>query len=108
MIYSDIALDAIMIAIIADLFILRTQMVTRGLFWLSYGLILPFQLLTNWWLTSKNIVMYSSNQIIGRRLAGAPIEDLLFGFSMIVLSLALWEFFSKRVQTQQVKKIKFE
>ena len=87
-IYSDIALDAVMIAIIADLFILRTQMVTRGLFWLSYGLILPFQLLTNWWLTSKSIVMYTPDAIIGRRLAGAPIEDLLFGFSMILLTLA--------------------
>jgi lycopene cyclase domain-containing protein len=103
MIYSDIALDAVLLAVLLDLFILRSQMITRGIFWMTYALILPFQLLTNWWLTSKNIVMYSSNQIIGRRLAGAPIEDLLFGFSMIVLSLALWEFFSKRVQTQQAK-----
>jgi len=108
MIYSDIALDAMLVAVLLDLFVLKTQMITRGIFWITYALILPFQLLTNWWLTSKNIVMYSPNQIIGRRLAGAPIEDLLFGFSMIVLSLALWEFFSKRVQTQQVKKIKFE
>jgi lycopene cyclase domain-containing protein len=80
-------------------------MITRGIFWITYALILPFQLLTNWWLTSKNIVMYSSDQIIGRRLAGAPIEDLLFGFSMIVLSLALWEFFCARIQSQQAKKI---
>jgi len=93
-IYSDIALDAVLLAVVFDLFILRTQMMTRGIFWLTYGLILPFQLLTNWWLTSKNIVMYSSSDIIGRRLAGAPIEDLLFGFSMILVTLALWEFFS--------------
>jgi len=103
MIYSDIALDAVLVAVLLDLFVLKTQMITRGIFWITYALILPFQLLTNWWLTSKNIVMYSSNQIIGRRLAGAPIEDLLFGFSMIVLSLALWEFFSKRVQTHRAK-----
>jgi lycopene cyclase domain-containing protein len=95
-IYSDIALDAVLIAVIADLFILRTQMVTRGLFWLSYGLILPFQLLTNWWLTSKSIVMYTPAAIIGRRLAGAPIEDLLFGFSMILLTLAFWGYFSSK------------
>ena len=85
-----------MLAVVLDLFVLRSQMITRGIFWVSYGLILPFQLLTNWWLTSKNIVMYSPSQIIGRRLAGAPIEDLLFGFSMIVLTLSLWEFFAKR------------
>jgi lycopene cyclase domain-containing protein len=99
MIYSDIALDAVLIAVILDLFILRRQMVTRGLFWLSYGLILPFQLLTNWWLTSKLIVMYTPDSIIGRRLAGAPIEDLLFGFSMILLTLSLWDYFSNRAQS---------
>ena len=97
MIYSDIALNAVTLAVVLDLFVLRSQIITRGIFWVSYGLILPFQLLTNWWLTSKNIVMYSPSQIIGRRLAGAPIEDLLFGFSMIVLTLSLWEFFAKRV-----------
>jgi len=99
MIYSDIALDAVLIAVIFDLFILRSQMVTRGLFWLSYGLILPFQLLTNWWLTSKLIVMYTPASIIVRRLAGAPIEDLLFGFSMILLTLSLWDYFSNRAQS---------
>ena len=95
MIYSDIALDAVVVAILADLFLLRTQMITRGIFWLTYALIFPFQLLTNWWLTSRKIVQYSPSEIIGRRLAGAPIEDLLFGFSMILLTLALWEYFSQ-------------
>jgi lycopene cyclase domain-containing protein len=95
-IYSDIALDAVFLAVIFDLFILRTQIVTRGIFWLTYSLILPFQLLTNWWLTSKNIVMYSSSSIIGRRLAGAPIEDLLFGFSLIVMTLSLWNYSTRK------------
>jgi len=101
MIYSDIALNAVLLAVMLDLFVLRSQIITRGIFWLTYGLILPFQLLTNWWLTSKNIVMYSPNQIIGKRLAGAPIEDLLFGFSLIVLTLALWEFYSKRLKKRE-------
>ena len=96
MIYSDIALDAVVVAILVDLFILRTAMLTRGIYWLTYGLIFPFQLLTNWWLTSRNIVQYSPSEIIGRRLAGAPIEDLLFGFSMILLTLSLWDFFTRR------------
>lgn len=101
MTYSDIALNAILLAVIADLLILRTQMLTRGIFWISYGLILPFQLLTNWWLTSKSIVMYSADQIIGRRLAGAPIEDLLFGFSMILMTIAIWEFSHQRINREK-------
>lgn len=101
MIYSDIALNAVLLAVMLDLFLLRSQIITRGIFWLTYGLIVPFQLLTNWWLTSKNIVMYSPDQIIGRRLAGAPIEDLLFGFSLIVMTLSLWEFYTKRITAKK-------
>ena len=37
--------------------------------------------------------MYADTEIIGQRLAGAPIEDLLFGFSMILLTISAWEFF---------------
>ena len=96
MTYSDIALNAVVFAVVIDLFIVRTRMMTRGIFWITYGLIFPFQLLTNWWLTSKSIVMYSDDQIIGRRLAGAPIEDLLFGFSMILFTLAIWEYVVQR------------
>jgi hypothetical protein len=40
--------------------------------------------------------MYSGAEIIGRRVAGAPVEDLLFGFSLILLSLSLWEFFTRK------------
>jgi hypothetical protein len=43
--------------------------------------------------------MYEKAQIIGTRLAGAPIEDLLFGFSMIVLTLSLWDYFAKRFKS---------
>lgn len=104
MIYSDIALDAVVVAILVDLFVLRTKMLTRGIYWLTYALLFPFQLVTNWWLTSRDIVQYSPKEIIGRRLAGAPIEDLLFGFSMILLTLAIWEYF----MTSEKKKIEPE
>jgi len=101
MIYSDIALDAVMVAVLLDLFIVRSKMMTRGIFWLTYTLIFPFQLLTNWWLTANKIVMYSDDEIIGRRLAGAPVEDLLFGFSLILLTLSLWEFFNQKEFSKQ-------
>lgn len=96
MTYSDIALYAVLFAVVTDLYFIRVQMITRGIFWLSYGLIFPFQLLTNRWLTSNHIVIYSSEQIIGVRFAGAPVEDLLFGFSMILLTLSFWEFYRAR------------
>ena len=102
MIYSDIALDAVFLAVVLDLFLLKSRMMTRGIFWLTYFLILPFQLLTNWWLTSNEIVMYADSEIIGQRLAGAPIEDLLFGFSMILLTISAWEYFKDRLNEKKI------
>ncbi len=60
-------------------------------FWFSYFIILPFQLFTNWWLTAREIVIYNNEAIIGLRLSGAPIEDLIFGFAMILAVMSLWE-----------------
>ena len=101
MIYSDIALNAVFLAVVLDLFLLKSRMMTRGIFWITYFLILPFQLLTNWWLTSNEIVMYGLSDITGQRLAGAPIEDLLFGFSLILLTISAWEFFKDRLNKKQ-------
>ena len=96
MTYTYIAIAAVSIAILIDLFIAKTRLITGKSFWTSYAIIAPFQLLTNWWLTSRNIVMYNSESIIGFRLAGAPIEDLFFGFALILSVLTLWEFWSRK------------
>lgn len=96
MIYTDIALGSVIVAVLFDLFVIRTQLLTKSVFWTSYAIILPFQLITNWWLTSRNIVMYNPNAIIGRRLAGAPIEDLLFGFSLVLSVMGMWVFWGRK------------
>lgn len=90
MIYSDIAITAFAIAVMVDLFIFKTSMLTRAAFWTSYAIILPFQFLTNWWLTSRNIVMYDPDAIMGLKVFSAPAEDILFGFALILLVQARW------------------
>ena len=96
MIYSDIAITAFAIAVMADLFLFKNSLLTRPAFWTSYSIILPFQLITNWWLTSKNIVMYNPDAIVGLRIFSAPAEDLLFGFALIVGVMDMWEFWGRR------------
>ena len=96
MIYTDIALLALVISVLVDLFVFKNSMLTRVAFWTSYAIILPFQLLTNWWLTSRNIVMYNPDAIIGIRICSAPVEDLLFGFALILSVMGLWEFWGRR------------
>jgi lycopene cyclase domain-containing protein len=94
--YTDIALLAVVISVLIDLFVFKNSMLTRVAFWTSYAIILPFQLLTNWWLTSRNIVMYSPDAIVGTRIFSAPVEDLLFGFALILTVMGLWEFWGRR------------
>ncbi len=96
MTYTLIALVALTCAIGADLFLFKTRMLLRKGFWTSYAIILPFQLLTNWWLTSRNIVMYRDSAIIGFRIASAPLEDLLFGFALILSVLSGWVYQGRR------------
>jgi len=96
MIYSDIAIFALLFAVFFDLFIVKTQLLTRTAFWTSYAIILPFQLITNWWLTSRNIVMYNPDAIMGVRVASAPFEDLLFGFALVLSVMAMWVYWGRK------------
>jgi lycopene cyclase domain-containing protein len=88
--YTQLAISAVVIVIILDLFVIKTGLLKRKVFWTSYAIIVGFQLLTNWWLTSRNIVMYSPDAILGLRIASAPVEDLLFGFALVVGVLVNW------------------
>jgi lycopene cyclase domain-containing protein len=96
MTYSQIAITAAVVAIAIDLFIFSQPLLKRRAFWTSYAIILPFQLLTNWWLTSRKIVMYSPDAIFGLRIASAPAEDLLFGFALILSVMGIWEYLGRR------------
>jgi lycopene cyclase domain-containing protein len=96
MIYSDIAIGSLLFAVLLDLYGIKTQLLTKSVFWTSYAIIFPMQLITNWWLTSRNIVIYNPHAIIGRRLAGAPLEDLLFGFSLVLTVMSMWVYLGKR------------
>ena len=94
--YTQITVYALILTIFFDMFITKNSLLSTLRFWFSYFIILPFQLLTNYWLTSREIVIYNSEAIIGLRLSGAPIEDLIFGFAMILAVMSLWESKTKR------------
>ena len=96
MTYTQIALMAVFIAAFLDLEVLKTRLLKRKVFWTSYAIILPFQLLTNWWLTSRDIVRYSEDTILGLRIASAPLEDLFFGFALILSVMATWIYLGRK------------
>ena len=94
--YTDIAVTAFLFSIVFDLYIIKSRLLTRAVFWTSYLIILFFQLITNWWLTSREIVMYDPDAIIGIRIASAPAEDLFFGFALVLSVMSLWIYWGKK------------
>lgn len=90
MTYTQIALLAVVVVLVVDLYIFKNRLVVKKSFWSSYAIVVGFQLLTNWWLTSRNIVMYDTEMIVGLRIAAAPVEDLLFGFALVTGVLTNW------------------
>ncbi|MEP6695521.1 MAG: lycopene cyclase domain-containing protein [Pseudonocardiales bacterium] len=88
--YTAAAVLAVLGAAAVDLAVLRTRLVTRTVFWTAYAIILAFQLVVNGILTGRRIVLYDPHAIIGWRIAYAPVEDLLFGFAMVLLTLSTW------------------
>lgn len=110
MTYTALAVTAVLAVVLIDLVVLRTRLLTRRVFWTAYAIIVFFQLLTNGVLTGFAIVRYDGDAILGSttpvdgpppflgdgRIAFAPVEDLLFGFALVVLTLVLWVWWGRR------------
>lgn len=110
MTYTQLAVAAVVVSVLVDLFVLRTRLVARKVFWTSYAIMFGFQLLTNGVLTGLKVVTYDGDVIIGDsapvdgpppmfgqgRVAFAPVEDLLFGFGLILLTLSCWIWLGRR------------
>jgi lycopene cyclase domain-containing protein len=94
--YTEIAITAFLLSILLDLFITKSRLLTRAVYWTSYAIIIFFHLITNWWLTSRAIVMYDPDAIIGLRIASAPVEDLFFGFALVLSVMSLWIYWGKK------------
>jgi lycopene cyclase domain-containing protein len=88
--YTAAAFLGVFGALTVDLVVLRTRLVTGLTFWVTYPIVLVFQLLSNGLLTGLRVVRYDPAAIIGLRIAYAPVEDLAFGFALVLLSLSVW------------------
>ena len=96
MTYTVAALIGLAAAVLLDLAVLRTRLLGQRVFWLTYPIVLVFQLVFNGVLTGRGVVRYDPATILGVRLAYAPIEDLLFGFALVLTTLSLWVWWDRR------------
>ena len=94
--YTALAFTGVAFAVVLDVAVLRTRLLARRAFWVSYLIIVAFQLLVNGVLTGRHVVTYNPHAILGARVAFAPVEDLLFGFSLVLQTLSWWVWWGRR------------
>ena len=88
--YTLLAVVGVIVAVVVDLAVLRTRLVRSRGFWTAYAIVLFFQLATNGVLTGLPVVRYNADRILGLRIVYAPVEDLLFGFALVTITLSIW------------------
>ena len=92
--YTWASIVAVLVVVAVELFWLKTGIFGKSTFWISYAIIVFFQVLVDGWLTklSAPIVTYNPDRFSGIRAPfDIPVEDYLFGFALIVLTILLWE-----------------
>lgn len=88
--YTFLVIIAVAGAVLVDVALARTVLIRRKAFWTAYGIVLFFQLIVNGVLTGVPVVRYAPAAITGVRLVYAPIEDIGFGFALVLLTLTSW------------------
>ena len=96
MTYTELAVLGVLAAVLVDTLLLRTWLLRRRTYWTAYAIVLFFQLVTNGVFTGLDIVRYDPGAILGPRIAFAPVEDLLFGYAMVTLTLSTWVWLGRR------------
>jgi len=96
MIYTAGAIGAVLVALIVDRWVTRERLVSTAAFWIGYAIIFVFQLIMNGLLTGIPVVTYDSAVIWGPRVVFAPVEDLGFGFGLVLMVLTTWSWLGRR------------
>lgn len=103
--YTVLTAISLLAVVLAELLLFRTGIFGSVRYWLTMIIVWLFQIPVDGWLTklSDPIVIYRRSQILGIRFPwDIPIEDFGFGFSMVTLSIMIWERLGRRHPVRQV------
>ncbi|EWT02500.1 lycopene cyclase [Intrasporangium oryzae NRRL B-24470] len=91
--YTVLAVLSVVVTLLLDRR-LGVHVFRRAQYWIALAIVFAFQVLVDGWLTklSAPIVIYSPEHFLGVRFPwDIPVEDYLFGFSMVTSTIVLWE-----------------
>jgi len=98
--YTLLAVLSVLLAVTLD-FVLRTKLVLNKKFWVFWAVMFVLIFVFNGYLTWRPIVIYGESFYLGIRLFTIPIEDFLFGFSLITSNIVLWEYFTNKTKDKE-------
>ncbi|WP_197320086.1 lycopene cyclase domain-containing protein [Saccharomonospora sp. NB11] len=91
--YTLPAVLSVIAVVVAELAWLRTGLFRNRVYWLTVAIVLAFQVPVDGWLTklSAPVVVYDPAHVLGVRFPfDIPVEDFLFGFSLVTATLLAW------------------
>jgi len=92
--YTTLAVLAVAAVVALELAGLRTGLFRLRSYWAAMAVCSGFMIAVNGWLTklSAPTVVYDEHQTMGWRFPwDIPVEDYLFGFALLTLTMLLWE-----------------
>lgn len=92
--YTLAAGVAAALVVVAELAWFRTGLLRTRAYWISMAIVVFFQVLVDGWLTklSAPIVIYNAHEFSGVRFPwDVPVEDYLYGFALVTLTMLLWD-----------------
>ena len=92
--YTIIAMFFVLITVFVDRE-MGTDLLRMKSYYLFLAVIALFKLAVNGFLTFSSIVMYDPRFYLGVRIGSIPVEDFMFGFSMVTLTIVFWEYFKR-------------
>jgi len=92
--YTILATISVVVVVTLEVRVWRTGLFRDPAYWIAMAICYGFMILVNGWLTklSAPIVIYDGRFNLGIRFPwDIPIEDFAFGFSMLTLTMLLWD-----------------
>jgi len=92
--YTLPAVLSVVTVVALEFTVFHTGLFRRRAYWLTMLIVLGFQVVVDGWLTklSAPVVIYDDRHTSGLRFPfDIPVEDFLFGFTLVTAVLLLWE-----------------
>lgn len=98
--YTLISIIFVILTITLD-FVLKTRLILNKKFRVFWAVMFVLIFIVNGYLTWRPIVIYGESFYLGVRLFTIPVEDFLFGFSLITLNIIIWEYYNNKLRVRQ-------